>query len=63
MKDKNGKEIKIGQDVDFPEPNDTDIHNFAFRGYVEGFRGEFVQVLDGDNELFEIEPERLEIVY
>jgi hypothetical protein len=62
MKDKNGKIIKEGMEVDVPVPNESDMHNFEFRGYVDGFRNGNVLVLDGDMNYFEIEPERLEVV-
>ncbi len=62
MKDKNGKIIEIGMDVDVPAPNETDMHNFDFRGYVEGLTDSYVVVLDGDGDMFMIEPERLEVV-
>lgn len=61
MKDKNGVLIEKGMDVDVPAPNETDIHNFDFRGYVDGFRNGNVLVLDGDGDYFEIAPERLEV--
>lgn len=61
MKDKNGKVIEIGMSVDVPEPNASDYHSSDFNGYVDGFRNGYVQVLDGDGDTFEIEPERLEI--
>lgn len=62
MKDKYGSEIKIGDNVQVPYPNDTDIHNNEFVGFVDGFRKGYVVVIDGDDEVFEFEPERLEIV-
>lgn len=57
--DKNGVEIKKGMYVEVPEPDETDIHNFAFTGFVVGFRHGNVQVRDDDEDVFEIEPERL----
>jgi len=64
MKDKNGKEIRVGQTVDVPEPNETDIHIFEFRGYVVGVlkKNGTVIVEDNESDFFEIESERLEIV-
>jgi hypothetical protein len=59
-KDKNGVEIFIGDIVDVPDPNDTDLHNYAFSGTVDSFHKEFVTVKDGDGDYFDIEPERLE---
>lgn len=61
MKDKNGIIIKEGQEVLVPEPNDTDIHNNEFVGYVKCFRNGNVVVVDGEDDAFEIEPERLEV--
>jgi hypothetical protein len=61
MKDKNGKEIKIGFKVKVPEPDGTDIHNNEFIGKVDGFRNGYVTVVDSENDAFEIEPQRLKI--
>lgn len=61
MKDKNGKEIKREISVIVPEPNNTDIHQHSFVGYVSGFRNGYVTVADSEDNSFEIEPERLEI--
>ncbi len=61
MKDKNGKIISIGDSVDVPKPNKSDMHNFEFRGTVYSFEDELVIVVDGDDEYFNIEPERLEV--
>ncbi len=60
-KDKNGKHIGLGMDVDVPESNGTDMWNFDFRGVVDSFRDGDVIVLDGDGDYFSIEPGRLEI--
>jgi len=64
MKDKNGKELKVGQNVQVPEPNDTDIHNFEFVGYITDIIEENNTVIieDGDSDFFEIESERLIII-
>ena len=61
MKDINNTVIKIGQTVLVPDPNNDDIHNHSFVGTVEQFRGEYVTVIDGEGDCFDIEPERLEI--
>jgi len=62
-KDKNGKVINIGDSVQVPEPNDTDIHNFEFVGTVADIYDDgTVGVIDQENDFFEIEAERLEIV-
>ena len=61
--DKNSNPIEIGMSVDVPEPNDSDAHNFEFRGCAESFEfdGGYVVVTDGDGNAFMIEAERLEI--
>jgi hypothetical protein len=62
MKDKNGKTIKVGMEVDVPEPNGNDMYNFEFRGSVHSFHDEYVTIEDMESNFFDIEPERLEIV-
>ena len=62
MKDKNGNTIEVGMVVDVPGPNEGDMHNFGFEGYVEELQENYVIVIDGDGDCFAIEPERLEIV-
>jgi len=59
--DMNGNAIDLFDEVDVPSPNDSDIHNFEFTGLVDGFRNGNVLVVDGDCDVFEIEPERLEL--
>ena len=56
-----GEEEKfyIGQTVLVPAPNETDIHNHEFQGYIEGFRNGNAIIIDGDNNSFEIELDRL----
>ena len=60
--DMNGETIEAFDNVEAPEPNDTDTHNNSFTGYVDGFRNGLVQVMDDENNCFEIEPERLEVM-
>lgn len=63
MLDKKGFLLEVGQDVNVPDPNDSDIHNHAFIGYVNDIledRGTAI-IEDGDSDFFEIETERLEI--
>ena len=60
--DKNGIEITLYDTVDVPEPNATDLHLHGFRGKVGGFRNGLVLVKAADEDGFEIEPERLEVV-
>ncbi len=60
-KDKHGFALEVGDDVEVPEPNDSDIHNSSFVGRVDSFRNGNVVVVDGDGDAFEIEPERLEL--
>ena len=60
-KDKNGIILKEGQEVLVPEPNESDAHKFAFRGFVDSFDGDYVVVVDQDDDTFMIECERLEV--
>ena len=64
MKDKNGTEIKLNDQVLVPEPNDDDIHNKSFVGNATDLFEELgiVVVEDQDSDFFEIEAERLEVV-
>jgi len=60
--DVNGKSIQAFDEVEVPEPNDSDIHNNAFTGMVDSFRNGFVVVTDMDCNCYELEPERLEVL-
>jgi len=60
--DVNGNAIGAFDEVEVPEPNETDIHNHAFTGMVDDFRNGNVVVVDQDCNFFEIEPERLEVL-
>ena len=51
--------FKIGENVEVPDPNDSDIHNHSFVGSIVGFRGELATVEDMDGDCFDIEIERL----
>lgn len=63
-KDKNGKVLEAGQSVLVPDPNDTDIHNHEFEGTIEntGGAGNLILVVDMENNFYQIEAERLEII-
>ena len=52
-------EFEMGDSVEVPDPNDSDIHNHSFVGTIVGFRGELATVEDGDGDCFDIEVERL----
>jgi len=62
--DKDGKELKVGNHVIAPEPNESDIYNFG------GWVGHITDILDNgnaivedaDSDFFEIEANRLELV-
>ena len=62
----NGLERKstfsIGESVEVPEPDDTDIHNHSFVGVIKSFRNGNAVVEDGDGDCFEIEVERLKLI-
>lgn len=62
LKDKNGKEIFLGNLVELPAPNKTDVHHHSFVGTVIDFQGKNVLVEDQDSDIFEIEAERTEIL-
>ncbi len=55
------EEIQVGDDVDVPDPDETDIHNHAFSGYVKFIKecGKIAVVEDGDGDCFDIEINRL----
>lgn len=53
--------VKIGHWVVMPDPTPNDGWNHSFQGNVIGFRGIFAQVEDGDNDVFDIEAERLNL--
>ena len=52
-------EFEIGDSVEVPDPNDSDIHNHSFVGTIVDFRNGNAVVEDGDGDCFEIEVERL----
>ena len=60
--DMNGTAIEAFDEVEVPEPNDSDIHNHAFTGMVDSFRNGHVVVTDMDCNIYELEPERLEVL-
>lgn len=63
MKDKNYKDITIGDTVDVPAPKDADDgYSNEFRGTVTGTHGDYAIVEDMDGESFCIEPEILTVV-
>ena len=60
--DKNGKEICKGLEVQVPDPTlSGDLHQCEFVGTVIGIRNGNIQVEDGDQTVWEIEPERLTV--
>lgn len=63
MLDKNGFLLEVGQNVVVPDPNDSDIHNHSFVGYVNDILEdrETAIIEDGDSDFFEIEADRLVI--
>ncbi len=54
-------EIQQGDNVEVPDPNETDIHNHSFSGYVKFIKecGKIAVVEDGDGDCFDIEINRL----
>jgi hypothetical protein len=63
MNDKTGKIISVGNSVNVPDPNPTDIHRHSFTGTVADLFDEkgTVVVEDQDSDFFEIEANRLEV--
>ncbi len=61
MKDKNGIKIEIGYSVEVPAPSSGDMWSNDFVGTVEDFHGDYVTVIDGDGDCFDVEPERLQL--
>ena len=55
-------EFEIGDSVEVPDPNDSDIHNHSFVGTIIDFRNGNAVVEDGDGDCFEIEVERLTLI-
>ena len=52
-------EFEMGDSVEVPDPNDSDIHNHSFVGTIIAFKGELATVEDMDGDCFDIEIERL----
>jgi hypothetical protein len=61
-KDKNGRSIKIGDNVLSPEPTGDDMHQYDFFGTDDSFRDEMVVVVDQEDDYYEVESEKLEVV-
>jgi hypothetical protein len=55
-------EFEIGDSVEVPDPDDSDIHNHSFVGVIKNFRNGNAVVEDGDGDCFEIEMERLTLL-
>ena len=53
------KTFQIGDNVEVPDPDDSDIHNHSFVGIIIAFKDEYAVVEDGDGDCFDIEIERL----
>jgi len=62
LRDKNDQLLEIGQSVDVDSPEEDDMHNFDFTGTVVGYRKGNVLVEDIDENTFELEPYKVEIV-
>lgn len=54
--------FEVGDDVSVPDPSDTfgDSWNYAFTGTLIGFKGIYAQVQDTEENVYDIEPDRLE---
>jgi len=60
--DKNGMELFKGDEVIMPDPNDTDLHQHSFQGTVLEIQDDdIISVVDQDNDVFDIEANRVEI--
>ena len=55
-------QFEIGDSVEVPDPDDTDIHNHSFVGTIVNFRNGYAVVEDGDGDCFDIELERLTLI-
>lgn len=61
--DKNGVKILKGHAVWVPDPEgDNDLWDYAFAGNVHSFRDDYVVVVDQDDDHWDVEPKRLEII-
>lgn len=54
--------FEIGDSVEVPDPDNSDIHNHSFVGIIIDFRNGNAVVEDGDGDCFEIEVERLTLI-
>jgi len=55
--------LSEGSIVTVPDPiPNEDLHNHGFCGMLIGYRNGYAQVRDCDDNVFEIEPERLALV-
>jgi len=63
LKDRNGKDVHIGDDVDMPYPESSDLHQNEFTGRIKDLyvKKGTVCVVDQDDECFEIEASRVEL--
>ena len=52
-------ELEIGNIVEVPDPDETDIHNHSFVGTIIDFQNGYAVVEDGDDNTFDIESYRL----
>jgi hypothetical protein len=55
--------FEIGDEVEVPDPNETDLHQHSFVGTIIDFRGENAIVEDSEGDCFEIESDRLSNPY
>ena len=62
-RDANGNLIRIGDSVLAPEPNESDMYNNEFVGHVSKFKDDgLCTVVDMENNAFDIEVNRLEVL-
>ena len=55
-------DFSVGDFVEVPDPDDSDIHTHSFVGTIVGFYNGNAVVEDMDNNTFEIEVERLTLI-
>lgn len=55
------KNINVGDFVQVPEPNETDIHVHEFQGTVVSIDKDLATVEDSEGDCFQIETDRLTI--
>ena len=48
-----------GQEVDVDGPDENEMYNHVFSGYIDGFRNGFVQVRDADDNVWDVDRDKV----